>query len=38
LRSQRDEIAAELTQLSGVIEALSVPDSRPVPHPREEQQ
>ena len=29
LRSRRDEITAELTQLSGVIDALSVPEEQP---------
>ena len=37
LRSRRDEIAAELTQLSGVIDALSVPETGLGPDPSEEQ-
>jgi uncharacterized protein involved in exopolysaccharide biosynthesis len=37
LRSRRDEIAAELTQLSGVIDALSVPEHNLERHPDEEQ-
>lgn len=33
LQAQRDTIAGELAQLSGVIEALSVPERQPEPHP-----
>ena len=33
LRGRRDEIARELTQLSGVIEALAVPTDGPTDKP-----